>query len=195
MQLSDRTRRGGCRLLRLFFAGVAVFQHVSRMSLLRIYTAAVFPLIAALFVATAAGGELPVRGGAQHVASRSCPITRPNGTLPRELEPDFQGNHGNGKLWVYLSEGKLMIEPRTDGTLRWKFGWWTSAPGQLTIRGRRLDAAGKPLKSDVSSPPGMPRFHPSTVIFPTPGCWQITGRANGSELTFVVEVESVSKDR
>ncbi len=69
-----------------------------------------------------------------------------------------------------------------------KMGWFRPAGAELTISGRRLDGDAPALHSDV--PCCYPtRFQASGVAFPTEGCWEITGRAAESELTFVVWVD------
>ena len=37
------------------------------------------------------------------------------------------------------------------------------------------------------------RFMSSYLVFPTPGCWEITGTLNESKLVFVVLVEKVGE--
>jgi hypothetical protein len=36
-----------------------------------------------------------------------------------------------------------------------------------------------------------PGFHATALIFPTAGCWEVTGRVGDASLTFVVEVEKI----
>jgi hypothetical protein len=56
-----------------------------------------------------------------------------------------------------------------------KFGWWTKVSGRLNITGRRLDQAAPPVRGVVPDGYGSRGFQPSGVIFPTEGCWEITG--------------------
>jgi hypothetical protein len=102
--------------------------------------------------------------------------------------------HGNGKLWVSLSliGRKLLIVPDADGKLSAKLAWWRAVKGPFTIQGRRLDAPAGSLQSDVRGY-GNTGFLASGVIFPTAGCWEITGKADDAALTFVVEVEPASQ--
>lgn len=85
-----------------------------------------------------------------------------------------------------------MVQP--DGSLSMKWSWWRAANGQLTIEGRRLD--------DINAPPpgavipggyGDTGFQPGGLIFPTEGCWEVTGRVGNSTLTFVVYVAKVDR--
>ena len=69
-----------------------------------------------------------------------------------------------------------------------KFGWWTKVPGQLNIAGRRLDRPAPPIRGVVPDGYGPRGFQPSGVIFPTEGCWEITGSVHRTELSFVTFV-------
>ena len=69
-----------------------------------------------------------------------------------------------------------------------KFGWWRQVSGQLTITGRRLDAAAPPLRSRVPSGYGARGFQASGVHFPTEGCWEVTGTVGTTSLRFVTTV-------
>jgi hypothetical protein len=40
---------------------------------------------------------------------------------------------------------------------------------------------------------GNKGFQPIYLVFPTPGCWEITGRLGAQSLTFVVQVEKIGK--
>jgi hypothetical protein len=142
-------------------------------------------------------------------SSDSCPVTRPNGSQPPvknfggkvTYSPSYrgsrdgyvEGSHGNGKLWTVLPpDGKLVIP--TDvisyhGGLWMKSLWWRGIRGNLTIRGRRLDGAGK-LHVAPQNGYGETGLLVTGVTFPSEGCWEITGKADDSELTFVVEVQA-----
>jgi len=115
-----------------------------------------------------------------------CPVTQPSD--PPLTPPESLGTktgpygfwYGNDALWVIL---------RNDG-MTWggKFGWWRTAPGQLTIEGRRLDAPSPPLAASIPSGYGDTGFQVSGLEFPTTGCWEVTGNVAGTELRFVVTV-------
>jgi hypothetical protein len=60
--------------------------------------------------------------------------------------------------------------------------------GELTIEGKRLDAPAPPLKSIVPDGYGDAGFQVSGLIFPTAGCWAVTGRVGIASLTFVTLV-------
>ena len=121
-----------------------------------------------------------------------CRTTAPNG-VP---EPGFYGNHA---LAVALSwpSGIVVFEPGgagsvlPDGSLSMKFGWLRIARGPLTITGRRLDQRARPLRAQIPAGYGDVGFQATALIFPTPGCWEVTGRVGDTKLTFVTEVIEV----
>ena len=78
-----------------------------------------------------------------------------------------------------------------DGSLGMKFGWWRGVSGQLRIEGHRLDAAAPPLRAEVPSGYGDRGFQATYVIFPTPGCWEVTGRVGDASVTFVTKVVKI----
>lgn len=126
--------------------------------------------------------------------SAGCPITAPR-RAPSEL--DMFGAavaDGNVYLWVGgLGDGGVIeadarfVQP--DGSIGWKLGWYRITPGTLTISGTRLDAPAPPLGSSVPNGYGPQGFQASGVVFPTPGCWQVTGTVAGNRLTFVTYVD------
>lgn len=68
-----------------------------------------------------------------------------------------------------------------------KFGWWRIAHGGLAIATRQLDATSVPLPADTGSY-GDVGFQATSLKFPLPGCWQVTGTVGGKTLTFVMNV-------
>src|SRR5581483_6403534 len=60
--------------------------------------------------------------------------------------------------------------------------------GELTVDGKRLDAPASKPSLDKAGGDGRTGFLPSSLIFPSEGCWQITAWAGGAELTFVTLV-------
>ena len=148
--------------------------------------------------------------------SPPCPVTLPNGSTPpgERLSP---GYHGNGAVWTApWTEGKAVFEPggpgsvEPDGSLAMKWPWWWAVPGQLVVQGRRLDAPAPPLRAETPSgrrldvtlplsgefrvadttPHG---FMPAALIFPTAGCWEVTGTVGEASLTFVTLVVKVGE--
>ena len=64
-------------------------------------------------------------------------------------------------------------------------------PTKLTVTGTRLDAPALPLAADLATKAwiGDHYFMVDNIDFPTVGCWEVTGRYEDDELTFVVWVE------
>jgi hypothetical protein len=130
--------------------------------------------------------------------ARNCPVTI--GHPVSRSEPWREGlfgwgsAYGNGSLWVggLWPHGIVVITPdllEPDGRLGMKFGWYRLTSGFLTITGRRLDAPAPPLSGQTfPGSYGLTGFNASGVIFPTEGCWQVTGRVGRVTLTFVTFV-------
>jgi hypothetical protein len=130
--------------------------------------------------------------------AEACPVTAPNGVqVPAGAT---RNSHGNDALVTALwPGGTITFRPGgpgfvlADGALSMKFGWWRLRPGRLRIEGRRLDGAAPPLRASIPDGYGDTGFQASGVIFPTPGCWEVTGRVADSRLTFVTRVEKVPR--
>lgn len=131
--------------------------------------------------------------GCRPVASDSCRVTRPNGQVFSGAQPG--GNHGNDYLVTALwSEGTVAFSPGgpgvllPDGALAMKFPWWRRVEGKLSIEGRRLDGPARALRSEISAGYGSTGLQASALIFPSVGCWEVTGRVDGGSLTFVTRI-------
>jgi hypothetical protein len=118
--------------------------------------------------------------------AKRCPVTNPERPAPSG------GTYGNGKLrvgglWPHgvVTAGHGYIR---HGRIRMKFPWWRMVSGRLRITGRRLDAPAPPLRSMVPHGYGPIGFQASGVIFPTEGCWSVTGMVGQASLTFVTFV-------
>jgi len=74
-----------------------------------------------------------------------------------------------------------------------KFGWTRGEGlrGKLKIRGRRLDAPAPPLRADIPNGYGDTGFQATALIFPTEGCWEVTGEVADTRVTFVTRVVRV----
>jgi LysM repeat protein len=122
----------------------------------------------------------------------ACPVTEPNGDVPPGESADASNYLGNGQLWTVLwPDGKVHMSPEnraSDGSFSMKWGWWRGTTGPLTIEGHRLDAAADPLRADIPEGYGDTGFQVSGLIFPTTGCWEVTGRVGEASLTFVTDV-------
>jgi len=114
---------------------------------------------------------------------------------------DQPGGYGDQRLSTIglWPDGNVVFRPggpgfvTSDGALGMKFGWQRGVRGQLRIQGRRLDAPSSPLRSEVNNGYGEIGFQASYVIFPEPGCWEVTGRAGDASLTFVTLVTKIGE--
>jgi hypothetical protein len=133
-------------------------------------------------------------------ADAACGVTAPNGIVAG-ASAQKNWSHGNPVLSVgpfgLWPDGTVVFKPggpgfvTRDGGLGMKFGWTRGVPGKLTVSGRRLDGAAPPLMSEMNSGYGDIGFQASYLIFPTPGCWEVTakvGEREDSTLTFTTLV-------
>jgi hypothetical protein len=94
-------------------------------------------------------------------------------------------------------DGKFVFSPKgpgfvdRDGALGIKFAWNRFFPGVLKVGGKRLDGESAPARAYFNHGYDNNGFQPSYLVFPTPGCWQITGQLGDRSLTFVVQVEKI----
>jgi hypothetical protein len=148
-----------------------------------------------------------------HATLPTCAVTLPNGSEPPGVFTHHGPNDnpgsksyksylfGNGKLWTTLWPNGT-VEFRTGGpgsvdshgSLGMKFPWWRGVRGKLTIEGKRLDGPAPPLRARIPEGYGDTGFQPTGLIFPTYGCWEVTGRVGVASLTFVTRVIQI-KDR
>ena len=128
-----------------------------------------------------------------------CAVTEPNGVSAGKEKGAW--SHGNDQISVgpfgIWPNGEVIFRPggpgfiTSDGALGMKFGWQRGIRGTLTITGRRLDAEAPPLRSEVNNGLGDIGFHSSYVIFPTPGCWEVTGHVADASVTFITKVTKI----
>jgi hypothetical protein len=135
--------------------------------------------------------EVAERFGIRAVAAQST-------GSPRTECPIIVGNRvGNDELLTW-SGGRLVFKPDGagfvdhDGALGIKWAFERLKPGRLFVGGRRLDAAAGPARAYIYDY-GDSGFQPIYLVFPTPGCWEISAGvgAASSPLTFVVLVEKI----
>jgi hypothetical protein len=87
---------------------------------------------------------------------KRCPVTIANGNGPPGERPS-PNYYGNGALWTALPPDGIDNggTPEPDGSTSQKYPWWTvGTTGELTIRGRRVDAPAPPLRARINS--GVP---------------------------------------
>lgn len=124
-------------------------------------------------------------------ATMSCLVTLPRKSPLR----DFPGSnvHWEGKLFVagLTPDGTMKFSwVSPDGSLPQKFGWYRAEGlrGRLTITGKRIDAPAHPLRADIPDGYGDSGFQATELIFPTEGCWEVTGKVDTTSLSFVIRV-------
>ena len=123
-------------------------------------------------------------------AADECPVTEPN-------DGSF---YANESLKALVGSGSFGFRPGGpgfvdyDGALGIKFAFIRLIPGRLHVGGRRLDGEAGPARAYIYDYPydsGNGGFQPIYLVFPTPGCWEISGGVSGERLTFVTLVEKV----
>ena len=155
----------------------------------------------ALLILPTKGRTAPKPAGTQQVdqkAPSSCPVTI--GRKSPISSAEFFGSgsaHWNGNLYVsgLWPDGTIVFRPDgpgsvyPDGSVGMKIAWYrgNGLRGKLAIEGKRLDAPAPPLRANFSDYRDT-GFQPSEVIFPTKGCWRVTGRVADARVTFVTRV-------
>ena len=121
-----------------------------------------------------------------------CPVTYPDGSSPPGEKTSSPGGYANKNktIWVVIStEGVMAVRREEDGWL-WapKIAWSRGVHGRFILTGRRLDKSAPPMRSVVSDSYGDIGFQPTSLGFPSEGCWEIKGTVGDEELTFVAKV-------
>jgi len=122
-------------------------------------------------------------------ASVPCAITAPNEVAPKDYPKQHgTGVFGNASLATVL-QGAVTWRPENgtdaDGYMEMKWWWWRGIPGKLIIEGRRLDRPAPPLRAWIPDGYHDRGSQPVSLLFPTEGCWEITGKVGDASLTFV----------
>ena len=126
-------------------------------------------------------------------STSECKVTKPNGQAPlgQPRGPDIYGN--DALSTVLFPNGVVEFSPRgpgfvlSDGSLMMKFPWWQKGDAPLEITGRRLDATAPPLRAEIGGS-GDVHMVPTYIIFPTTGCWEVTGKVSEVSLVFITKV-------
>ena len=115
----------------------------------------------------------------------TCPVTRTNGVAAFDDNGPgrSQGDYGDEALWTNLwmwGESEVLVDSGHQSgageAVDLKWAWYRFVAGKLAIDGRRLDGEAAPLRAWIPDGYGLSGFQVSGITFPTPGCWQVTGR-------------------
>ena len=138
-------------------------------------------------------------------APNSCHVTQPPNLpfippspySPNALWNDFW--YGTDSLWTAVPRNGVWSalphnpEGYTQKVFWWRKGYsWKEEPEPpLSVTGRRLDAPAPSLNVSRATNAFAEDIGSAMLVgvdFPTLGCWEITGRYTGTELSFVVWV-------
>jgi hypothetical protein len=145
------------------------------------------------------------RQSANNTAAARCPVTPPSKLAPTgEASNLFRRwiSHRKPTLYVGLwPDGTVVFQPggpgsiEPDGSLGMKFPWWRGEglKGKLRIHGKRLDGPAPALRADIPEGYGDTGFQATGLIFPTEGCWEVTGEVGDTHVTFVTRVVKVGE--
>jgi|SRR5579863_7985032 len=132
----------------------------------------------------------------------TCPVTKPSDhpfvpPPPYRPSPGFAFWFGSDTLWTTLMSDGISGQGEKSFwfSQEWSHyrGWIPDKVAmKLTITARRLDAPVPP--PEISAGPTFNRdwkaFMLGGISFPTPGCWEITGRYEDAQVQYVVWVVS-----
>jgi hypothetical protein len=122
-------------------------------------------------------------------SARTCPTTRVTGIRVSNEAGTLSTSVGDNGTVTFKPGGPGCVDP--DGALGMKWPWWRGVRGELVIEGRRLDGQAPPLRAAIPRGYGPAGFQSTGLLFPTAGCWEVTGRVADEHLTFVVFVEKI----
>jgi hypothetical protein len=139
--------------------------------------------------------------------SAACPLTKPDPAFvpPPQfratLSPATQAWYGSAKLFTALDkdgESWHRLPRASDGSFGQKTFWWsesfsvaTEQQPAISVDGRRLDSVGPTFHA--GDPGTNAAFDGMSsmlvgVDVPTAGCWELTARYRGAQLSYVVWV-------
>ncbi|MCB0195020.1 MAG: hypothetical protein KDJ65_23925 [Anaerolineae bacterium] len=134
-------------------------------------------------------------GGPQVASSATCPVTEAVKVKPPDdaavqgaAEESYYIVNKNRSIWVSAWWYALDGYAWQAGEQGNKVGWFRPAGADLTITGRPLDSPPAELEASVPCC-YQGRFQATGLMFPRKGCWEVTAKAGGEVLTFVVMVE------
>jgi hypothetical protein len=176
-------------------------------------------LVSCLMISACAGigskGDISTPGlhPASSAGPNTCPVTVPPrpGFVPPEPYPPEPGFgdvwYGTPELWTILDPNGAVWRGLPVGTGPHAIGnkalWFSegfstaegedfSDDGEITLTAVDLDGSAPTVVQEG----GVPSFNPDIKNFilvglglPEPGCWEVTARYKGAELTYVLQVE------
>ena len=155
-------------------------------------------LVVLLLLSMLAAAQQPTanrRGACRTTEPPNPPFVAPAPYPPNAPEGRFW--YGTDALWTMLSvdarwSDNLNGKGHVTKLVFWRrgFDWRTEHEPALTITGRRLDGDAPPVSSShanavfTTDQPAMM----TGIAIPSAGCWELTARYNGHQLSFVVEL-------
>jgi hypothetical protein len=142
----------------------------------------------------AADSSTPPLSPGESTSANVCSPTEPSWVKPPD-DPAVSGSPEYGHYYVnqdrsiwasawWTGEEEAHLRVSEEGI---KVGWFRPTGAVLEITGNRLDGQSLPLDAHV--PCCYPtRFQATGLIFPAEGCWEVTAKAEDSELSFVVRI-------
>ena len=127
-----------------------------------------------------------------------------NGVARATAPNGVGGAFGNALLSIVglWPNGTIVFRPggpgfvASDGALGMKFGWTRGTRGKLNVAGHRLDGVAAPLRLEANNGYGDIGFQASYLIFPSPGCWEVSaqvGTREDSKITFITKVVQIGE--
>ena len=136
---------------------------------------------------------------------KTCAVTRPSEhpfVPPRPYLANGVNWFGTDRLWTFLSNDGIWGQGEKTFWFREEWSHYhrwipDEIAMKLTITARRLDALTPP--PEISAGPTFTRdwkaFMLGGISFPTPGCWEITGRYEDAVVQFVIWVAPDTPER
>ncbi len=127
---------------------------------------------------------MPAVAQTDEPASEHCPVTKsekPGGWI----ENDVLGVHvPSDGTFTFTPGGPGFVD--ADGAVGIKWPWVRFVPGQLNVGGQRIDEEAPTARAYIPGGYGEVGFQSMYLVFPTAGCWEITGGVAGKSITFTV---------
>jgi hypothetical protein len=117
----------------------------------------------------------------------SCPPTNQVETVPTEVRRVIgdAALAGDGRLYVAIADASWLLESASGYTL--KLPWYRVDPGKVSAVAVRL-SDGNTVNFNVDDGYGSRGVQPSSVTFPSSGCWEIRGTVGDAAASFHIVV-------